>query len=161
MEKNEKDKKNRQKEERLREMRDLIEQSKSDTKIQPLLFPLEELGDEDISFDSSIFNDVADPDKSHRLYFTMRRILMDNLPSGKENKKIRQLIYDEKNLFLNRGKAVDDKGVRGSSGQMTYISSFMEPAFNVVTEWVKTGGGPMDILVAFQELNESHGFKFE
>ncbi|MCE7063165.1 hypothetical protein [Dyadobacter sp. CY343] len=146
---------------RLEEMKKLIEQSKDMTSIQPLLFPLEELGDEDISFDSNIFSDIADPDKSHRLFFTMRRMLIDNLPRGKENKALRQQIYDQKNLFLNRGKALDKNGIRHSSGQMTYISTFLEPAFNVTADWVKSGGGPMDIFMAFYDLNKANGFSLD
>jgi hypothetical protein len=152
---------NKDKTDHLEEMKKLIEQSKRLNTIQPLLFPLEELGDEDISFDASIFNDVADPDKSHRLYFTMQRILIDNLPKGKENKALRQQIYDQKNLFLNRGKNVDKNGIRHSSGQMTYISTFLEPAFNATTDWVKSGGGPLDIFMAFYDLNKVNGFSLE
>ena len=39
---------------------------------------------------------------------------MDYLPKGKEFQEVRQIIYDEKNIFLNAGKRKSDNdGIRG------------------------------------------------
>ncbi|GAB4047838.1 hypothetical protein [Spirosoma litoris] len=144
---------------RLEEIKKLLDQAKQNPEgKQGSLFPDEELGSEDVGFDASILSDTADPDKSYALYYSMRKMLMDNLPSGKKNKKLRQTVYDEKNLFLNRGKALDARGKRGSDGRMSFISTFMEPAFNAVADWVKTGGSPFDAFMAFYDLNEAYGF---
>lgn len=150
---------NKSRDERMEEIKKLIDQAKnSNDSKQGSLFPDEELGSEDVGFDSNLLSDTADPEKSHRLYYSMRKILADNLPSGKANKKLRQMIYDEKNVFLNRGKALDSSGKRGSDGRMTFVSTFMEPAFNSVAEWVKSGGSPFDAYMAFYNLNETFGF---
>ena len=144
---------------RIEEMKKLVEESKhvSEGKQLPLLFP-EELGGEDIGFDANLLQDTADPEKSYRLYYAIQRILKDNLPSGRKNKKLRQFVYDEKNLFLNQGKGLDERGIRGSDGRMTFISTFLEPAFNTVGDWVKSGGSAFDLFMAFYGLNEDHGF---
>ncbi|GEM_PF-1135118 len=155
----ERDQKKKDRDERLEEIKKLIDQAKKNTEgKQGSLFSDEDLGKEDVGFDASILSDTADPDKSYALYYSMRKMLMDNLPSGKKNKKLRQMIYDEKNLFLNRGKALDSRGKRGSDGRMSFIATFMEPAFNSVADWVKTGGSSFDAYMAFYDLNEAYGF---
>jgi len=50
--------------------------------------------------------------------------LRNNLPQGKKNEKLRRYVYDEKSLFLNRGKEKDDRGIRGSDERQTYIPNF-------------------------------------
>ena len=120
-----------------------------------------QLGDEDIDtgFDASIFKDTADPDRSYKLYYGMQRLLMDNLPKGKSNKKFRQFVYDEKNLFLNRGAHINEiTGIRGSDARMTYITNFLEVAFNTVADWIKTGESSFDLFQRFWDLNEAKGY---
>ncbi len=147
---------------RIEEMRKLVEESNRLSEGKQLsLLPLAELGGEDIGFDISLLKDTADPDTSYRLYYTIRRILMDNLPSGKKNKKLRQMVYDEKNLFLNRGKQINERGIRGSDGRQAYIPTFLEPTFKTVSQWVVTGGSSFDLFMAFWNLNEAHGFHEE
>lgn len=118
------------------------------------------LGDEDIDskFDVSLLKDTSNPDKSYKLYYGMIRLLRDNLPKGDGgNKKLRTAIYDEKNLFLNRGIPKNINGIRGSDGRMTYIN-FMEVAFNLVSNWLLSGANPWDIYKEFWDLNEEKGF---
>lgn len=120
-----------------------------------------DLGDEDIDlvFDASIItNDTANPDKSHRLYYSIKRLLETNLPKGQQNKQLRQLILDEKNLFLNRGIQKDKNGIRGSDGRMTYIPNFLEEAFNIVARWISSGGSSFDLYLAFWNINEERGY---
>ena len=121
----------------------------------PLLpdLPKKDIG----GFDLSILSDTADPEKSHRLYYGMRRLMMDNLPKGKDNKELRQFIYDEKNLFLNRGKELDKDGSRGSDGRMTF-TTFLEIAFQISAEWIKQGANPIGLWQLFYDENEKFGF---
>src|SRR5688500_15547180 len=45
------------------------------------------------------------PEEKYNLYYKgLRNLLMKYLPKGKDYAEGRQLIYDEKNIFLNRGK---------------------------------------------------------
>jgi hypothetical protein len=126
------------------------------------LFPDIDLGEEDVTFDSSLVNDTANPEKSHKLYYGMMRLMIGNLPRGKENRKLRRYIYDEKLLFLNRGKDIDkNTGIRGSDSRMTYIPNFLEVAFDTTVAWVKSGGTPFDLFTAFWDLNESRNYHHE
>lgn len=147
--------------EKLDEIRMLSEKANQLNDVEQLsLFPGLDLHEEDITFDSSILNDTADPERSYKLYYSIRRMMIDNLPKGDENKKLRQYIYDEKNIFLNRGKDIDEKtGLRGSDGKMTYIPNFLEVAFDLTANWVKAGGSPFDLFDSFRKLNIERGYR--
>jgi hypothetical protein len=119
-----------------------------------------EIGDEDIdsAFDLSKLDQSANPTESHRLYYGMMGMLKNNLPKGLENKKLRQFIYDEKNLFLNRGEQIKEDGRRGSDGRMTYIHDFLTDAYAAVSSWVLNGANSYDIYLAFRKMNEEKGY---
>lgn len=151
------DKKQKSKEEIFKEIKKLSKRADETTNHQMDLFKNQKFEDDDIDvgFDSKIFKDTADPDKSYKLYYGTRRLLIDYLPQGKKNKKLRKRIYAEKNLFLNRGKE------KHSDGRMTYISNFLDIAFNTVAKWVETGANSFDIYMKFWELNEERGYHKE
>jgi hypothetical protein len=113
-----------------------------------------DLGDEDIDpiIDFDLISDIANPPKSYRLSYRIRRLLIDNLPKGKENKKLRQYIYDEKNLFLKEGLEV------GADGRQAYIANFLEKAFKIVANWILSGATPYDIFIQFRDLNTERGY---
>lgn len=62
------------------------------------------------------------PEEKYNIYYKgIRKLLMDYLPKGKEFKEVRDIIYDEKNIFLNLDKRKsDNKGIRKSDGRMTF-----------------------------------------
>lgn len=138
----------------LNQVKFLSEQAGLSSNHQLDLFKNDDLDKEevDMTIDFSSISDTQDPDKSHRLYYGIRRLLLDNLPKGKENKKLREFIYYEKNLFLNRGLET------GADSRMSYISNFLEVAFGKVTNWILTGTNPFDIYMDFYNLNEEKGF---
>lgn len=150
-------KKDTKKEEIFDEIRKLAERAEQSSNQQMDLFINQKIGDEDIElgFDSSILKDTANPDKSHKLYYGARRMLMDYLPKDKE---LRKKVYEEKNLFLNRGIGLNKFGYRGSDGRMTYIVPFLEVVFNTVAKWVASGANAYDIWQAFWDLNEERGY---
>jgi len=73
-------------------------------------------------------------------------------------KKLRDYIYYEKSLFLNRGQDKDEYGIRGSDERMTYIDNFLQVALEKVYEWVRTGANPFDLYMSFYSLNEEKGY---
>lgn len=147
-------------EEIIDEIRSLAKRADETSSQQMDLFLGQVLGDEDIDigFDFSGLTDTANPDKSHKIFYGIRRLLIDYLPKGEENKKLRQKIYDEKNLFLNRGIEKGANGIRGSDGRMAYIEQFLVEAFKVVADWVSKGANAYDIWFAFWDLNEQRGY---
>ncbi len=138
----------------LQEVRELAKKADMSTNHQLDLFDIE-LGDEDIDplIDLSSTIDIANPKKSHILYYGIRRMLMDNLPKGEENEKLRKYIYDEKNLFLKAGLEV------GADGRQAYIPNFLEVAFKIVSEWILEGANSYDIYMKFRNLNIERGYR--
>lgn len=125
---------------------------------QSKLFEDEDLGDEDIGFDQDLLEDVANPDLSYDLYYGIWKFMKDNLPKGKENEQGRRYIYDEVNLFLNRGKHLNAKGKRGSDSRMAYINPQLQPAFATVVDWLRHGAIPFQLYEAFRRKNEELGY---
>lgn len=103
-----------------------------------------------------------DPKEKYRLYYNgIRRLLMNYLPKGKENKQIRQIIYDEKNIFLNLGKKKsDNNGIRKSDGRMTY-QPVMGEILDIIIKWIETSQNPFDLYRNFYKLNDKYGYGHE
>lgn len=102
------------------------------------------------------------PSEKYDIYYTgIRKLLMNNLPSGGDFQKYRQLIYDEKNIFLNLGrKKSDNNGVRGSDGRMTF-NPVLEEMLNIISEWVHTSKNPFTLYKNLYFLNEKYNYGHE
>ena len=101
---------------------------------------------------------IDDPVTKFQLYYHgLTKLLKDNLPKGKENEDARRIIYDEKNILINRGAKKDEKGIRGSDGRMAYLEDF-ESAIVIVAEWITKIGSPADLFMAFWDKNEELGY---
>ena len=99
-----------------------------------------------------------DPEEKYTLYYKgIRRVLMQYLPKGPEFKTERDIIYDEKNVFLNRGKAKGKDGIRGGDGRMTYNDDMAEIA-DLVADWVMSSQDPVDLYQRFYDLNDKYGY---
>lgn len=101
---------------------------------------------------------IDDPVQKFQLYYNgLNKLLKDNLPKGKENKDIRQFIYDEKNILINRGAVKNEKGIRGSDGRMAYLED-LEVAIKIVADWTRKKGSPVELYQAFWDKNEELGY---
>ena len=105
---------------------------------------------------------LDNPEEKYKIYYNgIRKLLMDHLPKGEDYKEMRDIIYDEKNVFLNLGKTKSDGGgVRGSDGRMTY-QPVMNEILDVVIAWVGGSQNPFHLYRDFYMLNEKHGYKHE
>lgn len=106
---------------------------------------------------ASTVTDLQNPNQSHRLYYAVQGLLKKHLPPGKENEELRRYVYDEKNLYINRGKDLNELGIRGSDGRMAYIPH-LKTALALVKKWVAEGGTAFDVFVEFWNLNEAYGY---
>ena len=80
---------------------------------------------------------IDDPVEKYQLYYKgLNKLLRDTLPKGKRNEEARRIIYDEKNILINRGAKKDEKGIRGSDGRMAYVDD-LEKAIQIVAEWIQ------------------------
>ena len=111
---------------------------------------------------SLIGKDFENPEEKYNLYYKgIRKLLMDFLPKGKEFKNVREIIYDEKNVFLNLGKKKsDNKGIRKSDGRMTY-QPVMNEILDIIIRCVGESQNPFDICRNFYELNDRHNYGHE
>lgn len=97
---------------------------------------------------------IDDPVEKFQLYYHgLTKLLKDNLPKGKENEQVRRIVYDEKNILINRGAKKDEKGIRGSDGRMAYIED-LETAIEIVADWISRKGSPSELFMAFWDKNE-------
>jgi len=101
---------------------------------------------------------IDDPVEKHQLYYKgLTKLLRDSLPKGAENEDIRRIIYDEKNVLINRGAKKNDRGVRGSDGRMAYVED-LEEAIQIVAHWISKGGSYSDLYQAFWQKNEEFNY---
>ncbi len=106
--------------------------------------------------------EFENPEEKYQMYYNgIRRLLMDFLPKGKDYKQLRDIIYDEKNVFLNLGKKKsDNRGIRRSDGRMTY-QPVMNEILEIIIKWVGDSQNPFDLYRDFYNLNEKHGYGHE
>jgi len=109
-----------------------------------------------------IGKEFENPEEKYNIYYKgIRRLLMDYLPKGKNFKEMRDIIYDEKNIFLNDGKRKsDNNGIRKSDGRMTF-QPIMNEILDVVVKWVGGSRNPFKLYREFYDLNEKYGYGHE
>lgn len=144
--------------------------SKEDIERLELLQKSDEIKEEQLSIDVDsnitlenqaeklIGQQIDDPVQKFQLYYKgLNKLLTDNLPKGKENEEVRRIIYDEKNILINRGAKKDYKGIRGSDGRMAYLED-LEIAIEIVADWTRKKGSSADLYMAFWDKNEELGY---
>lgn len=106
--------------------------------------------------------DFENPDEKYNIYYKgIRNILIQYLPKGAEFKEARDIIYDEKNIFLNSGKKKsDNNGIRGSDGRMTFQPR-MNEMLDIILKWVSESQNPFDLYNRLYELNDKLGYGHE
>lgn len=101
---------------------------------------------------------IDDPVTKFQLYYNgLSKLLKDNLPKGKEFEEVRRIVYDEKNVLINRGAKKDGKGIRGSDGRMAYLDD-LELAIKIVAKWTSKKGSPTELFMEFWDKNEELGY---
>jgi len=101
---------------------------------------------------------IDDPVTKFQLYYNgLNRLLIDNLPKGKNFDDVRKIVYDEKNILINRGAKKDSKGIRGSDGRMAYLSD-LEEAIKIAANWASNKGTPAQLFMDFWDKNEELGY---
>ena len=101
---------------------------------------------------------IDDPVIKFQLYYDgLTKLLKSNLPKGKENEPLRRIIYDEKNILINRGAKKNEKGIRGSDGRMAYLED-LEEAIQIVANWTSKKESPADLFMSFWDKNEEMGY---
>jgi hypothetical protein len=120
--------------------------------------------DDEISYENEIqeilLKNIDNPEEKYDLYYNaLQRLLISNLPKGKNFKKERQMVYDEKNIFLCRGKKLIN-GKRGMDGRMSKISD-LQVILKRTAKWVGNKGNMVDIYQIYWDLNEEYGYEHQ
>ena len=108
--------------------------------------------------DKLLSKKIDDPVTKFQLYYNgLTKLLKDNLPKGKPFEDVRRIVYDEKNILINRGAKKDDNGIRGSDGRMAYLED-LELAIKIVAMWTSKKGTPTELFMSFWDKNEELGY---
>ena len=108
--------------------------------------------------DKLLGQQIDDPVTKFQLYYNgLTKLLKDTLPKGKDFEDVRRIVYDEKNILINRGAKKDDKGIRGSDGRMAYLDD-LEIAIKIVAIWTSNKGTPAELFISFWDKNEELGY---
>ena len=106
--------------------------------------------------------EFENPQEKYDIYYKgIEKLLRQFLPKGKEFKIARDIIRDEKNIFLNFGKKKsDNNGIRGSDGRMTFQTS-MNEILDIIVKWVAESQNPFELYKLFYELNDKFEYGHE
>ncbi len=101
---------------------------------------------------------VDNPEKKYDVYYKgIQKLLKKHLPIGQANKKARALVYEEKNVYLTRGKRKNKAGIRGHDSRMTYITD-AEEVLKVTIGWVANNGTMVEIFNTMRDMNIKKGY---
>lgn len=102
--------------------------------------------------------DIDDPERKYEIYYQgISKLLLKHLPEGKEYKRARDYIYEEKNTYLTRGHRIDEKGIRGADSRMGYIDD-AEKILEIITSWIIRKGTMVDLYTSLRDLNVKMGY---
>ena len=125
--------------------------------IESILLKASESKEESLFF-ALLDQQIDDPDEKYELYYNViNKILRDYLPKGKENESARNIIYEEKNTYLTRGRRKDDKGLRHADSRMSYNAD-LKALVDIVVDWASTNRNPFSLYVKLRDLNKSMGY---
>lgn len=122
-----------------------------------LPFEMEEVEDE--PFRPELAGDLHNQKESYDLNYAIQRLLKQGLPRGEENRALRQMVYDEKNLFLRDGvdRPLDGSPIGADSRQAK--PSYQRTAYAKTQAWAAQGGSAYDIFLEYYDLNKQMGFR--
>lgn len=101
---------------------------------------------------------IDDPEKKYDIYYNgIEKLLKDNLPKGKDSARARELIREEKCVYLSRGKRKDEKGKRHGDSRMSYIDDAQE-MYKIVLTWASTNGNMVELYNTLRQENINKGY---
>lgn len=122
---------------------DLSKNLKTEDEIQKLIFG----------------NEIIDnPQSKHTLYYHgIEKMLRLITGKGKKSDVSFDILREEKNIFLSRGKHKNDKGVRNFDVRQAYEAD-MESAYNIIVNAITSGMNAYDLYVEFRNQNINSGY---
>jgi hypothetical protein len=101
---------------------------------------------------------VDNPEKRYDVYYKgIERLLRKHLPKGRQYAKARSYIREEKNVFLTRGKRIDENGLRHQDSRMGYVDDG-EQMLKIIADWVLHNRGMVELYNTLRDLNVKMGY---
>ncbi|MEN9612314.1 MAG: hypothetical protein RLZZ628_3128 [Bacteroidota bacterium] len=96
-----------------------------------------------------------DPDaKYDKFYYGIQKLLKRGLPKGEKYETLRELVREEINTFLTRGKRKVN-GKRGADSRQAYLSD-MNLALDALIHWTVQAQSTTELYETFRVLNQKY-----
>mgnify|MGYP006434169147 CR=1 FL=1 len=145
----------------IQEIRELARKGEKAKKEEDQQLEIEPQDEDDLELEDmiaeSVLEETQNPDEAHSLYYSIRESMKAHLPRGEQFKDLRDQVYEEKNIYINRGNKKDEAGIRGSDGRMSYLHH-LRVALRIVKEWATKSSNSWDLYCVFRKLNEKLGY---
>ncbi len=147
-----------EKEKRRREIEEILSEANTKTGEQLVLDELGAIKSKDELKDFALGHIPDDPEEKYNVYYKgVEKLLKKFLPEGDKYKSAREVIREEKKIFLTRGKKLNEKGIRGADSRMAYIQD-MEEIMNLITKWAFESRNYFELYSLLRDKNEKLGY---
>ena len=145
-------------EEKLREIEELLSEANSKTGEQLVIDDLGQIQSQN-ELKEFILGDIPDdPSEKYKIYYQgIEKLLKKFLPKGPRYKEARELIREEKKIFLTRGKKLNEKGIRGADSRMGYVQD-MEDIMNLIAKWAFESRNYYELYSLIRDKNKERGY---
>jgi hypothetical protein len=149
------------KEKRDLEIREILHEANRKTTEQLIIDEIGEIKSQNELKDFALGHIPDDPEEKYKIYYKgIEKLLKKFLPDGEKYKETRELIREEKSIFLTRGKKLDKDGIRGADSRMGYIQD-MEEIMNVITKWAFESRNYFELYSILKDKNTELGYHSE
>lgn len=150
-----------EKEARQREVEEILSEANRKTGDQLTIDEFGQMQNENELKEFALGHIPDDPEEKYNVYYKgIEKLLRKFLPEGEKYKEAREIIREEKNIFLTRGKKLDANGVRGADSRMAYIQD-MEEMMNLITRWAFESRNYFELYSLILEKNTELGYHEE
>jgi hypothetical protein len=160
-EKKSEEQKKLEREKRRREIEEILSEANTKTGEQLVLDELGAVKSQDELKEFALGHIPDDPEEKYNVYYKgIEKLLKKFLPEGDKYKAAREVIREEKKIFLTRGKKLNEKGIRGADSRMAYIQD-MEEIMNLITKWAFESRNYFELYSLLRDKNENLGYHNE
>ncbi|MFC5623275.1 hypothetical protein [Algoriphagus winogradskyi] len=150
-----------EKEKRQREIEEILSEANAKTGEQLVLDELGGLKSQNELKEFALGQIPDDPEQKYDVYYKgVEKLLKKFLPEGDKYKSAREVIREEKKIFLTRGKKLDKKGIRHADSRMGYIQD-MEEIMNLITKWAFESRNYFELYSLLRDKNKELGYHDE
>jgi hypothetical protein len=95
---------------------------------------------------ASLLDNAENPPLVKKLWHNAQTAILKNVPQG----SARKFVLYEKGVFLRKSSS--------STDQKFTFKTAAQAVYDIVDNWVRSGGDPIELGIAFWDLNEENGF---